>query len=48
MSVGSVDEIEQLICFSHSVEHFVSYITDIEAFDDLSDDSDNSVKTDNL
>jgi len=43
-----VCEIEQLICGSDSVEHFVSYITDIEAFDDLSDDCDNSVPTDNL
>jgi hypothetical protein len=41
-----VREIEQLI--GDSVEHFVSYITDIEAFDDLSDDSDSSVPTDNL
>jgi hypothetical protein len=44
----SVCETEQLICDSDSVEHFVSYITDFEAFDDLSDDSDNSVPTDNL
>ena len=44
----SVREIEQLICDSDSVEYFVSYITDIEAFDDLSDDSDNSVPTDSL
>lgn len=28
-------ETQQLICDSDSVEHFVSYITDIEAFDDL-------------
>jgi hypothetical protein len=43
----SVCEIEQLVCDSGSVEHFVSYIyvTYIEAFDDLSDDSDNSVPT---
>jgi len=39
----SVRETEQLIYDSDSVEHFVSYITDIEAFDDLSHDSDNSV-----
>ena len=36
-------EIEQLTCGSNSVEHFVSHITDTEAFDDLSDDSDNGV-----
>jgi hypothetical protein len=44
----SVRESEQLICDSDSVEHFALYITDIEVFDDLSDDSDNNVLTDNL
>ena len=44
----SVCEIEQLLCDSDSVEHFVSYITDIEAFDDLSADSKSIVTTDNL
>lgn len=44
----TVREIEHLICDSDSGGHFFSYITDIEAFDDLSDNFDNSVPTDNL
>ena len=44
----AVCEIEVMICDSDSVEHFLSYLTDIGAVDDSSEDSDNSFPTDKL
>jgi hypothetical protein len=39
-------KIDELICDSNSDEQFVSDESDIEATDDLSEDSDNSAITD--
>ena len=44
----AVSETEELICNSDSEEQCVSDDSDVEAADDLSEDSDNSVLTDQL